>query len=58
LEKEIARIEGELRTVEAKLQNKAFVDRAPAAVVDEHRRRLDDFSAQLAKLKRARDGLS
>jgi valyl-tRNA synthetase len=54
LDKEIAKIEAELQTVENKLKNKSFVDRAPPAVVEEHRRRLKDFSAQLAKLKQAR----
>jgi len=58
LGKEIARIDEEARTVEAKLQNSAFVERAPAAVVEEHRRRLSDLTAQLVKLKHARDGLS
>jgi valyl-tRNA synthetase len=58
LNKEIAKVEGELRTVESKLENKSFVDRAPPAVVEEHRRRQKDFSAQLAKLKQARQGLS
>jgi valyl-tRNA synthetase len=58
LDREIARIEKELRTVEDKLREKSFVERAPAAVVEEHRRRLNDFSAQLAKLKRAREGLN
>ena len=58
LDKEIAKIEAELNTVDAKLRNKSFVDRAPAAVVKEHRRRLSDFSAQLAKLKQAREGLN
>jgi valyl-tRNA synthetase len=58
LDKEIARIEQEARTVETKLQNDAFVQRAPAAVVEEHRRRLNDLNAQLAKLKQAREGLS
>jgi valyl-tRNA synthetase len=57
LEKEIARVEEELRTVKTKLENKSFVDRAPAAVVEEHRQRQKDFSAQLAKLKQARDKL-
>ncbi|MEY2527624.1 MAG: valyl-tRNA synthetase, partial [Verrucomicrobiota bacterium] len=54
LEKEIARIEGELRTVEGKLKNQSFVDRAPAAVVEEHRQRKRDFSEQLTKMKKAR----
>ena len=58
LDKEIGRIDQETRTVEAKLQNQAFVERAPAAVVEEHRQRLSDFTAQLAKLKQAREGLN
>jgi len=58
LDKEITRIEADIRAVEQKLGNKSFVDRAPAAVVEEHRRRLRDFSAQLEKLKHAREGLN
>ena len=58
LDKEIARIDEEARTVEAKLQNNAFVERAPAAVVEEHRQRFSDLTAQLAKLKHAREGSS
>jgi valyl-tRNA synthetase len=58
LDKEIAKIGEEARTVEAKLQNDAFVKRAPAAVVEEHRRRLNDLNAQLTKLKKAREDLS
>src|ERR1043166_6934819 len=58
LDKEIAKIANDLRTVEEKLKNKSFVDRAPAAIVDEHRKRVKDLSAQLAKLKQARDSLS
>ncbi len=54
LDKEIQRLEGELRTVEAKLSNASFVERAPAAVVQEHRKRQDDFSDQLAQLRQAR----
>ena len=58
LDKEIARIGEEARAVEAKLQNKSFVERAPKTVVEEHRRRLERFSAQLQKLKQAREALS
>jgi valyl-tRNA synthetase len=58
LDKEIARIGEEMRTVATKLQNNAFVERAPAAVVEEHRRRLDNLKAQLTKLKQAREGLN
>jgi valyl-tRNA synthetase len=54
LDKEIARLEGEVRTVEAKLSNASFVERAPAAVVQEHRQRQADFSEQLAQLRQAR----
>ena len=57
LDQEIAKIESELRTVEAKLKNKSFIDRAPAAIVEEHRQRQKDFTEQLKKLKQARDGL-
>jgi valyl-tRNA synthetase len=57
LDKEIANLEAELRTVDSKLSNKPFVDRAPAAVVEEHRRRKKDFSEQLAKLRQARGNL-
>jgi valyl-tRNA synthetase len=58
LDTEIAKIENELRTVEGKLKDKSFVNRAPAAVVEEHRRRLKGFGAQLAKLKQAREALN
>jgi valyl-tRNA synthetase len=57
LDKEIAKVEGDLRTVEAKLQNKSFTDRAPSSVVEEHRQRQKNFSEQLVKLKQARDRL-
>jgi valyl-tRNA synthetase len=57
LNKEIAKIEQELRTVESKLSSKSFVDRAPAAVVEEHRQRQKNFAEQLKKLKEARNSL-
>jgi valyl-tRNA synthetase len=58
LDKEIAKLETDLRTVEEKLGNKSFVARAPATVVEEHRQRLKDFSEQLTKLKQARESLN
>ena len=58
LDIQIARIDEEARTVDVKLHNKAFVERAPEAVVEEHRRRLSDLTAQLTKLKQAREGLN
>src|SRR5437016_845494 len=57
LAKEIARIESDAKPVEAKLESRSFLDRAPAAVVEEHRQRLKEFSAQLTKLKQAREAL-
>ena len=58
LDKEITKVANDLRALEAKLQNSSFIDRAPAAVVEDHRRRLKDLSGQLAKLEQARAGLS
>jgi valyl-tRNA synthetase len=57
LDKEIAKVEAELTATEAKLKNKSFVDRAPKAVVEEHRQRKKSFGEQLAKLKQARGQL-
>ena len=57
LDKEIAKIESELQTVKGKLSNAAFVEKAPANVVEEHRRRETDFTERLAQLRRAREAL-
>jgi valyl-tRNA synthetase len=57
LGKEIAKIEAELRTVEEKLKNKSFVDRAPRDVVELNRQRQKSFTEQLRKLKDAREKL-
>ena len=58
LDKEIARVQNEIETVETKLKNSSFVERAPAAVVEEHRERLKNFTDQLGKLKQARESLN
>lgn len=58
LDREIAKIGDELETVKMKLKNKSFVDRAPAAVVEEHRQRQKNFAEQLRKLKEARKSLT
>jgi valyl-tRNA synthetase len=57
LKKEIGKMQEDLRIVEVKLNNKSFVERAPADVVEEHRRRREDLDAQLSKLKQARRSL-
>ncbi len=55
LDKEIARLEGEIAKANGKLSNSAFVDRAPAAVVEQEKTRLADFSATLDKVRWQRD---
>jgi valyl-tRNA synthetase len=51
LAKEISKLEAQLATVRAKLSNKSFVARAPAAVVTEHRRRELNFLKKLEQLR-------
>jgi valyl-tRNA synthetase len=51
LSKEIARLEGMAASAEAKLANESFVARAPAAVVEEHRKRLTDSRETIKKLR-------
>jgi valyl-tRNA synthetase len=51
LAKEIARIQGEIAKAKGKLANSSFVDKAPAAVVQQEQARLADFSAMLEKLE-------
>jgi valyl-tRNA synthetase len=58
LDKEIARLGADLHTVQVKLDNKSFVDRAPTTVVEEHRERLKALNTQLVKLKHVREGLN
>jgi valyl-tRNA synthetase len=57
LDKEIAKLEAELKATAAKLANTSFIERAPKQVVEEHQRRRADFSARLAQLQKARASL-
>jgi len=51
LAKEIARIQGEITKAQGKLANASFVDKAPAAVVQQEQARLADFVGMLQKLE-------
>ena len=57
LDKEITRLEADLNATEAKLANRSFVERAPASVVEEHRRRSQDFRTRLSQLRQAQASL-
>ena len=51
LSKEVARLEGEISKANTKLGNESFVARAPVAVVEQEKARVNEFSANLEKLK-------
>jgi len=51
LAKEAARLDGEIAKAEAKLGNASFVERAPAAVVDQEKKRLADFRTKLDDIR-------
>ncbi len=57
LDKEIARLENEIRKAEGKLGNAGFVERAPPAVVAQERERLNGFGATLQKVREQRKRL-
>ncbi len=50
-EKEIARLEGQLRAVQGKLANEKFTANAPAEVVDAERAKLRTYSETIEKLR-------
>ena len=54
LDKELSRIGEEMRTANAKLENKQFVDRAPPAVVQQERERVAQFAELVGKLSAQR----
>ena len=51
LSKEIARIDGEITKANNKLSNEAFVAKAPAAVIEQEKKRIADFGATLGRLR-------
>ncbi len=57
LDKEIARLSNEITKANAKLGNESFVARAPAAVVEQEKKRLDEFGATLVQLQAQRKKL-
>jgi valyl-tRNA synthetase len=57
LRKEIGKIEAEIATVRKKLANAGFLERAPAAIVEEHRQRERDFLVKLEQLRERASGI-
>ena len=51
LSKEAARLEGEIVKAQGKLGNEAFVAKAPPAVIAQEKKRLEEFSGTLAKIR-------
>ena len=57
IEKEIERVKGEVTRAEGKLSNEKFVAKAPEAVVNEERRKLEAAKEMLARLLERRSDL-
>jgi len=57
LQKEIARVEGDVARANANLSNPKFVERAPTAVVAQEKERLATFLTTLNQLKSQLDKL-
>ena len=51
LSKEIERLQGEISKAQGKLNNASFVERAPAAVVEQERQRAAQFAETLSKVQ-------
>jgi valyl-tRNA synthetase len=58
LDKEIARLTNEITKAQAKLGNESFVARAPASVVEQEKKRLEDFGTTLVQLQTQRKKLN
>jgi valyl-tRNA synthetase len=57
LDKEIVRLAGEITKAQAKLTNESFVARAPAAVVEQEKLRVEQFGDTLKQVQAQRDKL-
>ena len=57
LTKELAKNQAEIEKVEQKLNNPAFAQKVPPAVLEEHKQRLIDWQSKRAQLKTAFDSL-
>jgi len=57
LDREITRLSNEITKAQAKLGNASFIARAPAAVVEQEKKRLGDFGATLTQLHAQRKKL-
>jgi valyl-tRNA synthetase len=58
LGKEVTRLEGQIASANGKLSNEAFVAKAPAAVIEQERKRVADFAATVAKMREQLDQLA
>jgi valyl-tRNA synthetase len=58
LTKEVAKVEGELTKVRAKLADENFAKKVPAKVLEDHQQREADWAAQLTKLQAMLSALS
>ena len=58
LAKELKKLEAEIEKIDKKLGNTAFIDRAPAEVIEENRERRAELDAQRAKIAEAVERLA
>jgi valyl-tRNA synthetase len=57
LEKELEKFLGEITKVQDKLNNQAFVQKAPPPVLADHQKRLAEWQARHEQTKKLLDGL-
>jgi valyl-tRNA synthetase len=58
LDKEIAKLNVEINKAQGKLSTPTFVERAPAAVIEQEKKRLQDFNSTLTQLQAQRTKLN